>query len=153
HDVVDLDRPADDGGITAVAVLPDTVAENDDRRCSRPIVFWQEVAPQLRLLANQLERGGRDEWTLKPLGRPSFVADVHDAAAERRKAGKRASGPAVVLEIEIRHPAIAQTRIAGADDHDAIRIVDRKTANQDGVDEREDRRVDADAQGERDDSH
>ena len=60
-DVVDLDRPADDGRIAAVAVLPDTVAENDDGGGAWPIVFRQEVAPQLRPLANQLERGGGDE--------------------------------------------------------------------------------------------
>ena len=77
-DVVDLDRPADDGRIAAVAVLPDPVAENDDRRRAWPIVFRQEVAPEQRPLANQLERVGRDVWTLKPLGRPALVAHVHD---------------------------------------------------------------------------
>ena len=73
------------------------------------------------------------------------------SAAERRKAGKRPRRPAVVLEIEIRHPAIALRALASADDHDAIGIVERQAANQDGVDEREHRRVDADAQRQRDD--
>ena len=80
--LVDFDRPADDGRIAAVAVLPDAVAENDDGGRSWPIVLGQEVASEQGPLANQLEPVGRDERALKPLRRPSFVADVHDAAAE-----------------------------------------------------------------------
>ena len=49
-------RPAEDGGIAGVAVLPDAVAEDDDRGGASGVLAGREVAPEQRLLAEQAEK-------------------------------------------------------------------------------------------------
>jgi hypothetical protein len=112
RNLVDLDRAAEYGGIAAVAILPDAVAENHHRAGAGTIVVREEIAPDERLLADQLEGVGRDVRSDEAFGRPSFVADVHGLTAERRQAGEGARRPPPVFEVRERRTAVAVPRIA-----------------------------------------
>ena len=141
--LVHLHRTANHGGIAAVSSLPHAVAEDHHGSRSRTIVFREEVTPDERRLANQLERVRGNVRSLKPFGSAAFVAHVHRLPAVRGQTGERARGPAVILEVRIRHAAVAVAAVARADHHHAIGIVDGEAANQYGVHEREHGGVDA----------
>jgi len=151
--VVHFDRAADDGWVAAIAVLPDTVAEDHHCGGAGTILLRAEVAAEQRLLADQPERVGRHIRTLESLGCASFIADVHRLAAVRGERRQRPVRGPIVLEVRIRHAPVPIAGVARADGHDAIGIVERQTTNEHGVDEREHRRVDADAERERDHGH
>ncbi len=148
--LVDLDGAAENGRITAVAVLPHAVSQDDHGRRARPIVLRKEIAADQRLLANQLEGVGRLVRALEALGRASFVADVHGLATGRRQARERPRRGAPVHEILIRHAPIASAPVPRADDDDSIRVVEWQAADQDGVDEREHGGVHPDSERQRD---
>jgi hypothetical protein len=149
--VVDADRPAEDRRVGAVAQLPDAVAEDRDGRRSRLVVLREEIAAQERPLPDQSEGVGRDVRPLVTLGHAPFVAHVHRRAVERRQPAEALLRLAQVLEIEVRHAHVGAARhVPLRDRHDAIGIVERQAPDEDGVDEGEDRRVHADAEGERD---
>ena len=57
-DLVDLQRAADHGGIAAVAVLPELIADDDDGAAPAASSPGAEVAAEKRLLAQQAEGVG-----------------------------------------------------------------------------------------------
>ena len=139
-------------GIAAVAVLPDAAAEQHDRR---------------RRLGDRLQAGSRGRGpapgrcslnalaeTNAPLkrsgARPSSLTFMVAAGVGgQRRERLRRGAPVLEVEVGDAHVAIAH-RIARAERHDPIGIVERQPANQDGVDEGEDRGIHADAESQRD---
>ena len=96
RDVVDLDRLAENRRVACVSVLPDRVAEDDDRRRFRTVFPGREVAAQERWLTQQLERVRRDARAGESFGGAAGLADVHrrrreDAPCLETRAPGRAS--------------------------------------------------------------
>jgi hypothetical protein len=113
------------------------------------IVRGAEVAADYRALADQLEHVGRLIRALKLLGRPPFVADVDERAEKQGEAGKGAAAFAPVEEVEARDARRPRPCIEHSERDDPLRFAERQAANQHRVDDREHRRVHADAQRQR----
>ena len=81
------------------AVLPDLVADDDDRLGAAPFVGGDEGAAEDRRLSQHVEMVGRDPGALRLLGRRMVVADVDRAERVGGDAGERLRLRAPVLEI------------------------------------------------------
>src|SRR4029453_16117604 len=55
---VDVDRPAKHSGVGAVARLPESVADDDDRLGAFFVLRWEKVAPEVHGLTQHAESVG-----------------------------------------------------------------------------------------------
>jgi hypothetical protein len=153
-DFVHPDSAADDRRIPAVPGLPESIAENDDRFGPRLILSGAEVAAEHRAGAENAERVRRHPHAVGALGGVSAVADVHRLRLVRRKRGERARLrlPVAVIGKRDTH-VVPRDRVARIEVHDLVGVVERQTAQEDRVDEREHGIVDADAERQGEDRH
>ena len=68
---VDGDRPSDDGRVAAEPPLPETVAEDDDRRGAVPFLAGDEPASELRRNAEHPEEAGAHHLRLEVVRPPA----------------------------------------------------------------------------------
>ena len=150
---VDADRLAEDAGIGGVAVRPQAVAEDGDALRVLAAVLGREVAAEERLLAEQPE-----EIFGHPRARLLFrhrlvVGDVHRVLGERAHVGEGLGLRAPVEQLLVRHAAGPGDAVgpeqAGSDHVKTGGVVEGESADEDRVDQREDRGIHADAEGER----
>ena len=144
--VVDADGSAEHVRVRAVAVRPDAMSEHHDGWRARAVVPRLEVAAEQRLDPEEAKGVRRDACAEEPLGRHAGVADVHRRFAvggdvlEARRRG------APVLKVEIRDALLAAGFVPRRQRHDAVRVVDRKTTDEDGVVHGERRAGESDAE-------
>ncbi len=147
---VELNGAADDGRIAGEAALPETVAQDRDRVVSLRTFIVGERAPDQRRDAERREEVGRDVHA-DDFFRRARSGQVDAVVVERRDPleCRRALAPAD--EVRRReHVGAARPPRVGFPHHDqASGIAERQRLEQHRVDDREDRRVRADAQRER----
>ena len=80
-------------------MLPDLVADDDDRLGAAPFVGGDEGAAEDGPLPQDIEMIGRDPGALRLLGRGMVVADVDRAEGVGGDAGERSRLGAPVFEI------------------------------------------------------
>ena len=146
---VDADGQAEHAAIAAVARLPEGVAEDHDALGARLVVAAPEAAAEEHRLAQQVEAVGGDPDARRVLRRRPRVAHGHRSAQEGGQAFVRGRAGAPVEQIGPRDRlAAAGGRLAlDAEDVEPVGLGEGQAADQDGVDQREHRGVDADAQG------
>ena len=149
--IVDADDPAEHLRVRAVAVRPDAVSEHRHGRCAGAVVLGREVAAEQRLDPEQAKGVRRDARAEEPFGRHARVADVHCRLAVGRDVLEARRRGAPVLEVEVRHALLAAGGVTRGQRHDAVRIVHRQAANQNGVVDGERRARESDAEPERND--
>ena len=152
-DVANPDGSPDDGGVAAIALLPQRVADQHDRRRAPRPFAGRKVASEHRRYAERLEEVRRDVAAGDQVRDQALVPDVEGSAEYPRHARERAGGRAPVLEVAERDAQVASLRIPRPDEHDLVRIRQRQAAKQHGVDDREDRVVGADPQRQDHDGH
>ena len=108
-DVVDADGSSENRTIATVAIRPDAVSEQHDRRGARPIVLRSEVAAEHGRLADHREGVCRHERAAEPLGCPPLVADVHRPAGVGGQRSKCLRRTLPVFEVEVRDADAAVT--------------------------------------------
>ena len=146
---VDADGQAEHAAIAAVARLPEGVAEDHDALGARLVVAAPEAAAEEHRLAQQVEAVGGDPDARRVLRRRPRVAHGHRSAQEGGQAFVRGRAGAPVEQVGPRDRlAAAGGRLAlDAEDVEPVGLGEGQAADQDGVDQREHRGVDADAQG------
>ena len=146
---VDADGQAEHAAIAAVARLPEGVAEDHDALGARLVVAAPEAAAEEHRLAQQVEAVGGDPDARRVLRRRPRVAHGHRSAQEGGQAFVRGRAGAPVEQIGPRDRlSAAGGRLAlDAEDVEPVGLGEGQAADQDGVDQREHRGVDADAQG------
>ena len=149
RDLVDLDHVSDDVRVRVVAVLPDVVADQHDRRRIRLSVGVGEVTPEVRPLPQHPEHVRRDHRRLDAFGGSLCLADVGREPAEGRKLGEgfRPRAPLLVFGPRCRELRL-RLRVAQVHVKQLMRVLERQAADQHGVDESEHCRVHADAERE-----
>ena len=145
---VDVDPPADDAGIAAVAPLPHRVAQQDRGRGGDGVVIGLERAAERGLGAEQREVVGGDEADAQLLG---------IVLAGQRRGGRPDGAEAVeprgaVVEVlqlgtRERRPRIALGGLIGPHEHQPIRIPEGQRLDQQRVGDAEDGGVGGDAEG------
>jgi hypothetical protein len=154
--VVDEDLPPDDVRGTAEGVHPVVVGDDNNRVCvALEVVRFSDEASEMRPDPQRREvRAGYD------LGqhRPEFPSR-RQVDRRRMPAEDALEELCLLLQIAahgVGHqvaaaPPVGERVASPIDQHDALRIPDRKQAQQDLIDEREDSSIGADAEGQRQD--
>ena len=109
------------------------MAEHHDGRCTGAVVGGREVAAEQRLDPEQAKGVRGDARAEEALGRHARVADVHCRLVVGRHVLEARGRGTPVLEVEIRDALLAAVGVACGQRHDALRIVHRQAADQDGV--------------------
>ena len=152
------DGLADDRRIGAESAAPEAVAEDRDLMLAVDFVLRRERAAEDRLLAQHGEERCGDALRAHLLGLGARLAQRERAAGD---GGDRTRRPAAAppVDVVLRREAADRLRIgrraapAGrsvarplADSDQPVVLVERQPAQDDGVDDREDRRARADAE-------
>ena len=74
--------------IAAVPVLPDAVADDDDRLGPCALVAGREITAEERLLSEHAERVGGEPCSARLLRQRAVVADVHRRVANAARPAK-----------------------------------------------------------------
>ena len=112
--------------------------------------------PSSGLFADQPERIRGHVRAVVAFRRGALLADVERRLAHERHVRKASRRRPPVEEVVIRHAQVAVARVSRAQRDDAVWVRERDAAKNDGIHEREDRAVCADAKRERhhgDDGH
>ncbi len=96
-------RRAEHVRIGAIAVLPEGIADDDDRFGALALVGGREVAAEQSRLPEQAERVGGDPGAARLFRQRAGIADVHRAVAKGPEPGKRATPLTPFLELDVRH--------------------------------------------------
>ena len=146
---VDLDGPPDDGRIAAEAALPEAVAEDHDLIVPVGTFVGREGAAEHRRDAEGREEARHDELRDELL-RPAVAGEVDPVVVEtgHRRERRFPLLPPAVVERGDDVLAAGTLRALFPDRHETGRLLEGQTLDEHGVDDREDRRVRADAQGE-----
>ncbi len=151
---VDDQRLADDRGIAAEAGLPVGMAQHRHQVAVRDLVFIRvERAPQVCPDAEHREVRAGDELTLDAL-RALREAHLQGVAEPAEHPGEHVI---VIAEVGVPRvgklvavtPAVSVLRTLGGDDDELLGMCDRQQSNQNLVDQREDCRIRADSQRDR----
>jgi hypothetical protein len=146
---VDSDRLADGRRAGGVFTIPQPIGDHCRARRARLVVFRQQRAADKRLHAEQLKVVAGHRLAHR---KPRAVDQFH--GGHRRAVGQHV-GEHVVLRFEIEEVRIRAGRVAiavaAAGEHvdQPVRALDRQRLEQQGVDQREQRGVEADADGQR----
>jgi hypothetical protein len=149
--VVDAHGAADRGAVAPEAALPESVADEADGRDARRFVGWRERSTDERLDAEHGKEAARHAPHLDALR----LVDAGDVARHRLVAGDIGERSGVRAKIEElgerhRHLAVAEVR---RDRDEPRRGVVPEWLEQDAVDDAEHRRVDGDAERQRQHGH
>jgi hypothetical protein len=150
RDAVERDRPADDRRVATEAPLPEGVAEHDDARHAAALLVGREAAAEHRRRAEHAQVVGRHRRAARALGR-TVAGDVVRRVAVRGQLAGAGEAVAPVEEVGQRRAAVPEVRIRRERHHQPVRLAIRQAAQQDRVDDPEDRRVDADPDREHED--
>ena len=142
------DGLADDVGVAVETPDPDPVAEHDDLVAVRAIFLGAEGAAAQDRRAEQPEEIGGHPPRPKLFGKRS-AGEVHDTGVERRDVAKHLRLLAVVHELGGRAAAVDALRRSRLQHHQPVGVGKRHRLEEDGVDDREDRGVGADAERQR----
>ena len=142
---IDVDRLADDARIAPVSRLPDAISKDDHAMRARLVLFGQKIAAQEWWLPSQPERTGRNVRAEDAIGRASLVAERHLCAGERRHTCEGSCRGSHILKIAKRHPEFVVTNVARPDVHHTVGTIDRQTSDAEGIDDREQCVIDANA--------
>ena len=107
--------------------------------------------PSSSLGANQPERVRRDVSAVVAFGRCALLADVERRLTHQRDVRKALRRLPPIEEVVVRHAESPAARVLCPQRDDLIGIRERNAAQKDGVDEREDGAVGADAERKRED--
>ena len=149
---VETDIGADDGGVAVEPRLPQGFAEHGHVGAAAVVVGHERPAGN-RLDAEGVEEPGCDPLAGDVLGE-TVGAGHHHAADARDVARDDVEGAVAIApvgHVQGRHGTARGRRAALGEHHQPIRVAERQRTEQRRVDEREDRAVRADAQGERQD--
>jgi hypothetical protein len=150
---VELDGVADHRGVGGQVALPEAVRQDDDGVGARGLVFFrQEPTPELGLDAEDREVVARNECPEEHLGVGLAVPAVHHVHLGG-EAVECLGLVAVVDVVEIRGHVERVIRGAGEDFDDLVDVGHRQRLEQEAVDHREDGRVHADAERQRQHRH
>ena len=149
---VEHDRPADHGRVAAEAALPGAVAENRHGRRRLRVLFRREQPAERGADAEHRQQVRGDPDGADTLGRA--VAGQVGVGAERD--GDLLEAPAAGLDVEVlggREPVLgdAEPGRSVPQDRQAVRVLVGEGTQQQGARDAEDRRVRADAKGQRQD--
>jgi hypothetical protein len=148
--VVEGDGTADDVGIGGKLASPESAAEHGDGRAADFVFAGREKAAEDRLDAEELKEIGSDE-----IAAYAFCVSIagHDPShvAKDGDAGEAAVVALPVAEVRVRDGAGLEVGLGGVDGEEVIGAGRVDGVKQDGVDDGEERRVDADAEGQSDD--
>ena len=145
---VDLDRAAEDRRVAGIPPLPEAVAEDRDLRPVRDVLLRREDTSPDRRHAEDGEQVRRHGPGGDALG-VAVTRQVHLPVVPRRDLAERAAFLAIVVDLAIGNPGLVERRPAAPDHDGAVGLAPWQRAQQDGVDDAEDRRVRADAERER----
>ena len=148
----ELERLPDDVGTAAQGPLPQAVADDDDRDgARRHVLVFAKPAPERRPDAEQIEVVGGDGFACREK-RPSAIRDDAAHVAVASNAGERVGAALNIEEIGVGRGELRVVLAQAAVDlNQSIGLGDRGVAQQHGVDDGEERDVEADAQGQRPD--
>ena len=151
--VVHQDRPADDGGVAAETPLPESVADDHDLRTGAVFLVGERPAA-LRRHAEDAEEIRRDQPAEHLLGL-SVAGQARCRAARGGDVLEGTIQPAPLVVIARRGRVLRNPREAGVfPEHDeAVGVGEGQGADHHRVDHRKNRRVGADAQGQRGDGN
>ena len=147
---VDLDGAADNSGVGGVAARPQGVAENDDVRTVAHVLGGGERPSHHCSHAERREQVRRDACRGHAL-RVAVAGEVHLPLTPGGDLAERLSPPPVVDDLAGRHPGLVERRPLAPDHHRPVGLAPRQRPQEDGVDDAEDGRVRADAEGQRQD--
>ncbi len=143
---VDPNRAADHGGIAVVPGSPHRTAEDDDARCTRPIVVGPKVPAEDRLVANQAKRLGRDVDARNTLGRALVVSYREGTTRISGDSNQALDGAPKIPNIGVRQTAVAISGVEHGHVHNAVGMKDRQATKTIGVDDGKERVVHAEPQ-------
>ncbi len=148
--VVHLEDPADDRRVAAPGAQPVRMAEDQHRLGAWLVVVGREGAAEERPGAEHAEEVGRDDAGLHAFG----LAAAEEVEPHRVVLGETGEGvlaPPQVLDVRHREPLllVGVERQALVEHHQPVGLAVRQLVQQDATHDAEDRRVGADAQGER----
>ena len=148
---VDAHDAADDFGVRPIAIPPYAIADDRGRVRAAPAVRGEEIASQQDRLAQQAERVRGDARAVQRLRRALPVAQAHAPVdGERGETAERGRFAPVVLEVGERHALVQAVQLGARPDvDDAAGIFVGQAADEDRVNHRADRHVEADAQFQR----
>jgi hypothetical protein len=150
--VVHLERLADDGRVAAERRAPESVAQDEDRRCACLVFPRTERAPEDRLHAEDVEEVRRDHTRLHPSRLVLAEQDERHRVVVGDSCEARCLRP-VVDDLGVREPRVRDfgqcQRLSEIEQLLAPLV--RQRSKEHAVDDAEDRRVRANAQSERDD--
>ena len=141
------DGLTDDRGIGGKAPLPEAVAENNHFVAARQILRAREGAPAIGLCAEEAEVTGAHLCRLQLL-RDSASGQVHHAGPECGDVLENAGLFAPMLELGGRGGGSGALRGSVHQQDQPFRVGERGGLQQHRVDDREDRRIRSDSQGE-----
>jgi hypothetical protein len=144
------DVPAEDAGIGGEALRPQALAEQDHARRPGPVVLRQQPAAEARVDSQQREEVRGRERGLRGLGAAGGADVGLEVRVEESQVNEAPAALAPVQVIGVTDPdfGCAAQRL---ELDQAIRGGEGKGAEEEGIDDAEDRRVDADPGGQHDD--
>ena len=152
---VELNRFADHVRAAAVFALPESITEDRDRpirTAAAPIIVGREQAANLRRDAERVEEAAADEEPLR-VARLAAGIQVEARVAVGADADQHLLVIADVLPLRVGQRGVGAAYALEAENHQPIRLVDRQRLEDQRVDQREDRDVGADAEGQREQRH
>jgi hypothetical protein len=150
--VVELDGSADHPRVAAEPPPPEPVAEHCHARPAGAVLFGPEDAPACRADAENGKDVGGHEARPDALGCVA-AGEIAAAGGERAHALERAAQRPVVGDLRLRQPRRRPPLPVVPDHHHPLRLRVRERAEEDAVDDAEDRRVRPDAQRQRQHRH
>ena len=146
----DVQHPSQDAGVAVEGLGPERRRDHDDRLGAGKVVFRRQRAPVHHGRPDDLEVGARHRLARQ---HPGSFSDA-DRSHRGNVAGDAGQGPGVTTQVHvigIRTPLPGEAvEVARVDVDKLFLPVDGKPPQQRGVQQREERRVEADPDGERD---
>ena len=152
--IVHLEDAADDRRVAAEAALPVLVAQHQDGRCARLLVRVLERTPERRPHAEHVEEVRGDDARGDALGLRAAEQD-EPHVVEFHESLEALRARAVVENLLIREAGVLDVgqRPLLPQHDEAVAVLIRQRAEQDAVDDAEDRRVGADPERHRQHDH
>ena len=99
-------------GSSPVPDVPESMAQDDDRRCTGSFVRWREIASEDWALIDQLENIRADLGFEIPFRKAVLVAERNRAAAAGCHSGERLRLSTPILKIRVGNPIAIPSRVS-----------------------------------------
>ena len=146
---VDGDRSADDAGIGRVSSFPDARSDHNHGRGAGAVFFGTKTTAKDWHFTQQVETTSRDMCPHQAIGSAPFVGDGDGSVDVGRHIGKATLCRSQRVKFGERQVAVAALRVTRTEHQYTLGCLDGQPTQADGVDDREERVVDGDAQPER----